>query len=306
VVDSILPPSEASEAESSEAGDVEELQRSATGEPGRVGAQFEHTLNRAVQRGGDALPVSTRSLMESRFGRDFSSVRVHSDAQADVLARGINARAFTLDNDIFFATSQFEPRSVDGQRLLAHELAHVVQQANGRVSRQVQRQTRCASYSGYDRSVDLNNYNCAGLALRTYQWHSPPSAVYDAIAVNFINPQSRSGNACDAGEIKFWLWEYDIHTEDDQHNVVNPTWQDFHIVAGRVDATGADPADVYSKNGKRPIYGPGTGPSFRPPARDRATVNDPSERPINTPHGRPVYKVRSNMTETVSCAGCHP
>jgi hypothetical protein len=123
---------------------------------------------------------------------------------------------------------------------------------------------------------------------------------------NLIAPHTPSGGTCGAGKVKFWLWEYDIHTEDDQGNVVDPTWQDFHIVAGRVDALGNDPTDVYTKNGRRPVYGPGIGPGFRPPARDRATTNTPSEQPITTPQGRPVFKVRSNMTESISCADCHP
>jgi hypothetical protein len=88
-------------------------------------------------------------------------------------------------------------------------------------------------------------------------------------------------------------------------NIVKPTWQDFHIVAGRVDATGNDPTDVYSKNRRRPVYGPGTGPNFRPPNRDRATSNDQNEQPITTPQGHPVFKVRSNMSESITCAQCN-
>jgi hypothetical protein len=104
--------------------------------------------------------------------------------------------------------------------------------------------------------------------------------------------------------VKFWHWQYDLGFEDDQGNVVAPSSPDFHIVAGRVDSSGSDPSDVYSKNGRRNVYGPGSGPSFRPPARERATSDNPSETPINTPQGAPLFKVRTNMTEDISCADC--
>src|SRR6266478_5015367 len=151
--------------------------------------------------------------MESRFGRDFSSVRVHNDLPACTLAREINARAFTLNDHILFDKSQYQPESPAGQHLLAHELTHVVQQSQDRVSRQIQRQTNCNTYIGYDASLGLTNYNCAGLALRDYQWHSPPSAVYDAIFANFTAPQTPGGGNCGGGKVKFWLWEYDMSFE---------------------------------------------------------------------------------------------
>lgn len=80
---------------------------------------------------GRALDTATRGFMESRFGRDFGDVRVHTDARAGVSARAIDARAYTLGKDIVFGSGEFSPSTSGGQRLLAHELAHVVQQ-NGR------------------------------------------------------------------------------------------------------------------------------------------------------------------------------
>jgi hypothetical protein len=283
----------------------DEIQRSAIGDASLVTPQFEKSLQRSLNTGGDVLPAPIRSFMESQLGWDFRSVRVHHDHAASTLARDINARAFTTANHIFFDKSQYLPETSEGRHLLAHELAHIIQQQDGSVSRQIQRQTACASYNAYDRSVDLMTYNCAGLALRDYQWHSPPSAVYDAILAKFAAP-SNPINTCGPGQAKFWLWEYDIRLEDDQGTVVSPTSQDFHIVGGRVDASGNDSVNVYSKNGRRRVYGPGSGGSFRPAARDRALSNDPSEQPGTTPAGRPVFKVRTNMTETITCADCQP
>ena len=78
---------------------------------------------------GRRLPDELRREMEARFGCDFSEVRIHQDARADGSARALGARAFTIGNDIYFQAGAFEPTKLDGRRLLAHELAHTIQQA---------------------------------------------------------------------------------------------------------------------------------------------------------------------------------
>jgi len=82
----------------------------------------------ASQSHGQPLDSATRGFMESRFGHDFSMVRVHSDGQAADAARTIGARAFTVDQNIVFGRGEFAPATEAGNRLLAHELTHVVQQ----------------------------------------------------------------------------------------------------------------------------------------------------------------------------------
>jgi hypothetical protein len=82
----------------------------------------------ALRGRGGALPAATRALFEPRFGRDFGNVRVHTDGRAAEAAKSIHARAFTIGNDIVFGAGQYSPTSGDGQKLLAHELTHVVQQ----------------------------------------------------------------------------------------------------------------------------------------------------------------------------------
>jgi hypothetical protein len=66
--------------------------------------------------------------MESRFGADFSGVRVHTGGEAAALNREVSAQAFTHGRDIFVGEGKYSPTSSDGQRLLAHELTHVIQQ----------------------------------------------------------------------------------------------------------------------------------------------------------------------------------
>lgn len=77
---------------------------------------------------GRPLDQSTRAFMEPRFGYDFSGVQVHADARAASSAQAVNALAYTVGTNIVFGAGQYQPGTNFGQRILAHELAHVVQQ----------------------------------------------------------------------------------------------------------------------------------------------------------------------------------
>ncbi|MFQ5881378.1 MAG: DUF4157 domain-containing protein [Candidatus Methylomirabilales bacterium] len=79
---------------------------------------------------GWPLDLSTREFMESRFGHDFSQVRLHADAQAARDAKALNAQAFTIGRDIYFGASRYQPNTTAGRHLLAHELTHTVQQGS--------------------------------------------------------------------------------------------------------------------------------------------------------------------------------
>ena len=77
---------------------------------------------------GQALDLETREFMASRFNHDFSHVRVHTDEHAVAAARSLNAQAYTLGQDLVFATGQYAPQTYAGRHLIAHELSHVIQQ----------------------------------------------------------------------------------------------------------------------------------------------------------------------------------
>ncbi len=77
---------------------------------------------------GKPLDPATRAFMEPRFGHDFGRVRVHTDEKAAESARAVNALAYAVGNHVAFAPGRYAPATVPGRRLLAHELAHVVQQ----------------------------------------------------------------------------------------------------------------------------------------------------------------------------------
>ncbi len=76
---------------------------------------------------GTGSPLDARGLKPEVRG-EFADVRVHADGQADALARSVSARAFTTGSDVWFASGEYKPGTGEGDRLLAHELAHVVQQ----------------------------------------------------------------------------------------------------------------------------------------------------------------------------------
>ena len=80
---------------------------------------------------GHPLDADTRASMESRFGRSLADVRVHTDTHAAESAKEINAAAYTSGTHIVFGTGRFAPHTTSGRHLLAHELAHVMQQRSG-------------------------------------------------------------------------------------------------------------------------------------------------------------------------------
>jgi Domain of unknown function (DUF4157) len=83
--------------------------------------------------GGSPLDDGTRSTMESSFGQDFGGVRVHTDQRASDSAAAVGANAYTVGSDIVFRSGHFDPSTPTGQRTIAHELSHVVQQRSGPV-----------------------------------------------------------------------------------------------------------------------------------------------------------------------------
>lgn len=99
----------------------------ASTQPGIAPAQVHEVIGQP----GQPLDLATRSFFEPRFGLDLSAVRVHAERGAGDAARSVGARAFTVGEHMVFAAGAFAPSSAAGRHLLAHELAHVVQQRGG-------------------------------------------------------------------------------------------------------------------------------------------------------------------------------
>jgi hypothetical protein len=97
----------------------------------RDAGQADQTAQRGLNTAGRPLDPATRARMEARFDQDFGQVRVHTSEQAEESAAAMQAKAYTVGQDIVFGRGRHAPSSNEGQRLLAHELAHVVQQRRG-------------------------------------------------------------------------------------------------------------------------------------------------------------------------------
>jgi len=102
--------------------------RSEAVDPAEREAGAPEVVARTLDRSGQQLPEPVRRDMEAAFGRDFGAVRVHRGPEAAESAAAIGARAYTHGNDVVFGTASPPMTSSEGQRVLAHELTHVVQQ----------------------------------------------------------------------------------------------------------------------------------------------------------------------------------
>lgn len=85
-------------------------------------------VDEVLRTAGRPLDSGMRAFMEPRFGYDFSGVRIHNDARAAESARSVNALAYTVGNHVVMGAGQYSPAANSSRRLLAHELAHVIQQ----------------------------------------------------------------------------------------------------------------------------------------------------------------------------------
>ncbi|MFQ5814820.1 MAG: DUF4157 domain-containing protein [Anaerolineae bacterium] len=116
------------QAEPEEEEEEEPIQtKQSGGQTRQVGPSLQAHIH-SLRLGGQPLPEFTRAFFKPCFGYDLSQVRVHADARAAESARALKARAFTVGRDVVFGAGQYTPGTISGRRLLAHELAHVIQQ----------------------------------------------------------------------------------------------------------------------------------------------------------------------------------
>jgi hypothetical protein len=109
-----------------EATDTLPIRFHAAGQPATTPPRPE--VSAVLREDGRPLDGATRSRMEAGFGRSFAHVRIHTDGRAAAAARAVDARAFTSGHHVVFGAGRYAPATGAGRRLLAHELAHVVQQ----------------------------------------------------------------------------------------------------------------------------------------------------------------------------------
>ncbi|HUF60488.1 MAG TPA: DUF4157 domain-containing protein [Verrucomicrobiales bacterium] len=142
---------------------------------------------------GRPLDTSNRKYMEERFGHDFSQVRVHTDARAAASARALNARAYTTGADVVFGRDEFSPGTREGRLLLAHELAHVIQQSRtqGRVGGEREAEL-AANRTGGDRAVNAGELGRApsGVQSQENEEEPAPSTAEDTSPVEVTWPEA--------------------------------------------------------------------------------------------------------------------
>lgn len=100
---------------------------------GRAHPDVEAAIARS-RGGGQALDAGTREQVAPNVGDELADVRVHTGPEADALTRSVSARAFTTGSDVYFAEGEYQPKTSEGERLLTHELTHVVQQRGAATS----------------------------------------------------------------------------------------------------------------------------------------------------------------------------
>jgi hypothetical protein len=129
--------------------------------PGGAGEANPHSVRSELGR-GESLPGAVRTRMESAFGASFSHVRLHTDARSARISDRLNARAFAVGDHVAFGAGEFRPGTLVGDALIAHELAHVVQQ--GRAA-EADRLVRAGGHT--DRAMELDADGSAAGVVRS-------------------------------------------------------------------------------------------------------------------------------------------
>jgi len=129
------------------------VQRSAVA-GGQAAPTLPPAVHETLRAPGQPLDPTTRAFMEPRFGQSFGYLRVHNDGKAAESARAINALAYTVGQHIVFGAGQYMPHTMSGKGLLAHELAHVVQQSKGGVAPVQRALSLGAENNAHEREAD--------------------------------------------------------------------------------------------------------------------------------------------------------
>jgi hypothetical protein len=153
------------------------------------------SVDRVLSGSGRPLDSALQQDMEQRFGHDFSQVRVHSDAAAEQSAQDVNAHAYTVGHNLVFGPGQFAPGSHAGRHLIAHELAHVVQQTGAAQPTSTLASGKNSTLSRYrDKGKDTIAFDAANETLtdpKTQPW-------IDNITIAFDKATVDTGHAADA------------------------------------------------------------------------------------------------------------
>ncbi len=179
-----------------------------------AGAAAEHIPQQAadaaataVSHGGTPLTPEQRAYFEPRFGSSFEQVRIHDGPEAAAAARAINARAYTLGQDIALGSNDYRPLSQPGRRLIAHELTHVVQQRA--IGDRVQRQPADPA------EIEMPAEWAGDPRKRTWRRYARALAIEDAARIRKAGALSAEDRAEITAKLKFFEGEaFDIYAKE--------------------------------------------------------------------------------------------
>jgi hypothetical protein len=181
---------------------------------------------RLAQRQGSGAPLSNdiQAFMESRFGADFSHVRVHTDREAAQLNRDLQAQAFTHGTDIYLGEGKYSPDTSAGKRLLAHELTHVAQQSGSAAS--IQRKKNEFVTKDVDSTQPLKD------EIRS-QYTEPPDGEFETLwgqsfLTSIVHHQAKGGRPYNS--------EVLLSTTEDDDRGSNPSSVTVHGSIGNLEA----------------------------------------------------------------------
>jgi Domain of unknown function (DUF4157) len=188
------------------------LQTKALRAGGGVETAAPPVVHEVLRSPGRPLDSSMRAFMESRFGQDFGRVRVHTDARAAESARALNALAYASGTHVVFGAGRYAPGAGEGRRLIAHELAHVVQQTGqqGGAAPRVQRQAKPGAATTEQKEGQSSSLSLEGVATELLK---RLNRMVKALLARGINSTGISGTRTKQ-QAHIASTAYHIHTRD--------------------------------------------------------------------------------------------
>lgn len=235
-----------------------------TGQRNDQGIDAPAGIDDVLAGAGRPLEPPLRQDMEQRFGRDFSGVRIHTDAAAQRAASQVDANAFTSGSDIVFDAGRYAPDTQPGRRLLAHELTHVVQQSDAArhdgAPPAIQREKRSTRErpSRPDVTVELDH----GMRGRYLVHFARPQSREEVLGHMFVDGVLPQGYKLDDKGVDLLGWTWKFTTAEGAIDIgtfqkMTPAFQ-RHFSNATVGLTGEESSAIRARNeafmDSRPVY----------------------------------------------------
>lgn len=248
------------------------LQTKPAGFPKAAANAAPSILHEVLRSPGQPLNTSTRAFFEPRFGYDFSKERMHTDSKAAISARSLNALAYTVGHNVVFGAGQYAPGTRAGQRLLAHELAHVLQQQSGLV---LQRQVANPRSAKDQREFVRDAIHFLEQSVEFFQLAKVDDATFDRVINSWYSMVVRQEKIIDTDLQGDAALKADLHTAYISALRV--------LVKQHAAASGKSETDLYRINSGRIPPWAQPHPSHLEPG---VTTPIPDDVPVTHPRGR--------------------